>query len=390
MVDEQLDNSNQQNPVDVGSVQVKQQTSALAVASLVLGILAVLGAVVPLLNIGAVPFALVGLALAIAGYRSVRNGKRSGRGIAIAGAVLGIVSLVVIGGMYGCAGLIASSSNTGSSASSSAVSASASSSGANASASGVELEKSRTTVGPTSFNLPKGWAAEKDSKGRTFYYPSKSDHSSLFYLASEKSSIPSGQSESEYLNAYVNGIVSSMGTFNTVDSQDVEISGCVAKRAKASGTLKGRSESFTLQMIAVSVPGNVITIAGGSTKGQRDSEIAACLDTFEIDVAAVPSADAEASDDSPKGEDGAVSPELKDALDSYEAFMDEYIAFMERYKNSGDITSMLADYGNYMQQYADATAKMNAIDSNSLSAADYAYYIEVTSRVSQKLLSASL
>ena len=63
---------------------------------------------------------------------------------------------------------------------------------------------------------------------------------------------------------------------------------------------------------------------------------------------------------------------------------------MEKYKNSDDAASMLMDYSSYMQQYADLMQKINSIDTSNLSAADYAYYIEVTSRCSQKLLNASL
>ena len=87
---------------------------------------------------------------------------------------------------------------------------------------------------------------------------------------------------------------------------------------------------------------------------------------------------------------GGVDYELKDMLDSYEAFIDEYVAFMEKYKNSDDAASMLMDYSSYMQQYADLMQKINSVDTSNLSAADYAYYIEVTSRCSQKLLNASL
>lgn len=87
---------------------------------------------------------------------------------------------------------------------------------------------------------------------------------------------------------------------------------------------------------------------------------------------------------------GGVDSELKDMLDSYEGFIDEYVAFMEKYKNSDDAASMLMDYSSYMQQYADLMQKINSVDTSNLSAADYAYYIEVTSRCSQKLLNASL
>lgn len=88
--------------------------------------------------------------------------------------------------------------------------------------------------------------------------------------------------------------------------------------------------------------------------------------------------------------DGAVSVDLKEWLDSYEAFMDEYVEFMQRYKDSGNATSMMTDYLNYLQRYSDFISKTDALDTDDMSAADYAYYLEVTTRVSKKLLEAAV
>ena len=85
-----------------------------------------------------------------------------------------------------------------------------------------------------------------------------------------------------------------------------------------------------------------------------------------------------------------VSPSLKEALDSYEAFMDEYIEFMQKYKDSGDTASMMNDYLSYLQKYSDLVGKINAMDTKNMSNADAAYYLEVTARVSQKLLNAAV
>lgn len=84
-----------------------------------------------------------------------------------------------------------------------------------------------------------------------------------------------------------------------------------------------------------------------------------------------------------------VSPELKEALDSYEAFIDEYIEFMDTYSDSDDPLSMLSSYTDYMQKYTDMAKKMDEIDEDSLSDADYQYYLEVQTRVSGKLLDAA-
>ena len=81
-----------------------------------------------------------------------------------------------------------------------------------------------------------------------------------------------------------------------------------------------------------------------------------------------------------------VSVDFKAAMDSYEEFFDEYIAFMEKYNNSDDPMSMMTDYLSYMQKYTDTMQKLEDIDEDSLSDADALYYLEVQSRITQKLL----
>lgn len=80
-------------------------------------------------------------------------------------------------------------------------------------------------------------------------------------------------------------------------------------------------------------------------------------------------------------------PEFKEAMDSYEAFFDEYVAFMKKYAASdGSDLTLLTDYADYMSKYADMMADFEAWDSEDMNTAETAYYIEVQSRISQKLL----
>lgn len=81
-----------------------------------------------------------------------------------------------------------------------------------------------------------------------------------------------------------------------------------------------------------------------------------------------------------------LTPSFKEAMDSYEAFFDEYCDFMERYASSSNPASMAVDYAKFMARYSETMDKMNAIDEDSLSPEDYAYYTEVMDRVNQKLL----
>lgn len=83
-----------------------------------------------------------------------------------------------------------------------------------------------------------------------------------------------------------------------------------------------------------------------------------------------------------------IRPEVKEFLDAYEACMDEYVAFMQRYMNADatDMVSMMGDYYSIMNRYAEFAEKLNELDQSKLTDEETAYYIDVTSRVSQKLL----
>lgn len=92
------------------------------------------------------------------------------------------------------------------------------------------------------------------------------------------------------------------------------------------------------------------------------------------------------SDSSMKStDDGSVRAEVKDALDSYEAFMNEYVEFMKKYTDSNDTVSMLADYTKYMKKYEEMSQKMDDIEDMDLNDAENSYFLEVQARVTAKL-----
>lgn len=81
----------------------------------------------------------------------------------------------------------------------------------------------------------------------------------------------------------------------------------------------------------------------------------------------------------------SVDPEFKRTMDSYEAFFDEYAEFMRTYDESDDPASLMTQYTDILTRYAEVTDGLYSIDESSLSAADAAYYAEVTARIYQKL-----
>ena len=82
--------------------------------------------------------------------------------------------------------------------------------------------------------------------------------------------------------------------------------------------------------------------------------------------------------------------EFKEAMDSYEAFVDEYCAFMKKYsKSNGTDMSLLADYAKYVSKLSDMSSKFEKWNSGNMNSAEQKYYLEVQTRTSKKLLEAS-
>ena len=85
-----------------------------------------------------------------------------------------------------------------------------------------------------------------------------------------------------------------------------------------------------------------------------------------------------------------VRPEFKEAMDSYETFMNEYCDFMKKYAESdGTDLGLLADYTEYMGKYGEVVEAFEAWESEELNAAETAYYLDVQTRINQKLLEVS-
>ncbi len=84
-----------------------------------------------------------------------------------------------------------------------------------------------------------------------------------------------------------------------------------------------------------------------------------------------------------------IRPEVKEFLDAYEACMDEYVDFMQKYMNADptSMVSMLGDYYSILARYTEFAEKIDAFDESELTNAELVYYLDVTNRVSRKLLS---
>ena len=84
-----------------------------------------------------------------------------------------------------------------------------------------------------------------------------------------------------------------------------------------------------------------------------------------------------------KVSDDAIRPDVKEAIDSYEAFIDRYCEFMSR-SDYGDL-NWLSDYAKWMEEYSKSEKNFNSLQDKDLTTAEYNYYLEVLMRCNNKL-----
>ena len=73
-----------------------QPRSAMAVASLVLGIVALVTSILPIINNLSFLLAILGIVFAIVGLVGVSKGKKSGKGLGVAGLVLSVIAFILV------------------------------------------------------------------------------------------------------------------------------------------------------------------------------------------------------------------------------------------------------------------------------------------------------
>lgn len=79
-------------------------------------------------------------------------------------------------------------------------------------------------------------------------------------------------------------------------------------------------------------------------------------------------------------------PEFLKAMDTYEAFYDEYCTLMKQYKANPTDLSFLTKYMNMLSKQEDIDSAFKAWDSNDLSSEELKYYLDVTARIQKKMI----
>ena len=85
-----------------------------------------------------------------------------------------------------------------------------------------------------------------------------------------------------------------------------------------------------------------------------------------------------------------IRPEFKKSMESYEAFFDEYIEFMNAFKQDSTNLSMLTKYAEFMTKYEKAMSEMDKIDESELTDAEDKLFLETQLRINNKLTEAAI
>lgn len=95
----------------------------------------------------------------------------------------------------------------------------------------------------------------------------------------------------------------------------------------------------------------------------------------------------EPTDDTSTESSDDIGTEFKATMDSYEAFFDEYVELMKSYKSNPTDVNLALKAAEMATAYAENMEKLENLDTSNLNDAELAYYLEVTNRITQKLLS---
>lgn len=143
-------------------------------------------------------------------------------------------------------------------------------------------------------------------------------------------------------------------------------------------------ETLKEMSISVSVPS-----ADDGAAEDADNEADQNVTTAKAETKQATTAATEKPTEATKANVSGLRSDFKKAMDSYESFMDEYVTFMKKYKDNPSDLTVLKEYADYMAKYAEMSSDFEKWNSEDMNDAETAYYLQVQSRVLQKLSTVS-
>ena len=348
---------------------VRNSGNGLAVASMVLGIIALVLFLIPIL-----PIILGALAL-VFGIVGVVGKNKPKKGMAIAGIVTSIIALI-ISGLIAFGLFSAVSSNVERSKESKdltqldSILSAANVAIANQKATGkgvIDLGTADTGVQDSS--NPEG--SEKDRIHHSIYLDTMG-------AGKASSSAASGADVHIYLSYDASGSSPfiSVGYAKNPPEPGKRVDGIPTEYDKYSNAF----EVTTSLSSSSSSSSSEKKESGSSASEDDDFDLDDLKDLLDDDE---DEEDDEDDDDEKSESKGSTS--VRELLDSYEEFVDEYVDFMKKY--SKDPVEYMDEYTEYFEKYEDFVKKIDDVKEDDVSADDWAYYLEVTARVLKKIAS---
>lgn len=139
-----------------------------------------------------------------------------------------------------------------------------------------------------------------------------------------------------------------------------------------------KAKSISILMILAMVL-LAMTACGGGAEPEAEPETESA--TSDVVIEEEETTEPESPDET------EVSADFKATMDSYEEFFDEYVDFMEKYKENPTDTTLLAESADMLTKEAKMLEEFESMDQSEMTTAEAAYYLEVMARINKKLAS---
>lgn len=249
-----------------------------------------------------------------------------------------------------------------------------------------EETNTKFSIGGVEFSIPQYYEKDEETSNdtNTYFTVNTGDSCMLMSYVADVPKEDFSKKESSLVDDMVELFTTDDTFQDTVllSSEDIQIAGMSGKRLKFSGMLDNLKAYFSICYLYNTGSEKFVAftcLQVGNLSYDYLSDLDKIMQSAKIVQIAQES----------NPPTSGIRPEFKEALDSYEKFFDEYVEFMEKFSASDNTLSMLAEYSDFMTKYAETLSAMEALDDGEMSKEEAAYYLEVTTRINQKLLSAA-
>lgn len=267
------------------------------------------------------------------------------------------------------------------------------------------IENQTVECGGLMFEISKDFVFQAEKTERTtlgvapveanFYY-SKADDASIVFINIDCTLTDLNSVRMSDMETIADAFVSTFLPVNTRQNSTAgSVADCDCCTAEYEGTLNTGAEGYTKMAVIknANAPSCVVFIVAGTEKHKEQTS--SLFDSAIITVQKGTNQSTNGNNVSGMGNgnnignklSGKQNADMREFLDSYEAFVDEYVAFMKKYSsNSSNVVTMLGEYLDMLTKLEELSEKANQYDTDKMTDEDAAYYLKVMNRCNEKML----